>query len=102
MLARFLVLIIILATALVTLSACGSSSLEGTTWKGDTPISDFDMTLSFSSATQCKIGVLGPGGASATYVVQDDEITVNTPDNTYVFVRSGGTMTGGGLSLHKQ
>ena len=94
---RSMIDLLILATLLVTLAACGSSSLEGTTWKGANSVGD-EAILSFTSETECTLGVLGPG----TYSVEDDKVTVITADHTYIFTRLDDRMTGGDLRLYKQ
>ena len=91
----------------VALAACGSSSLNGTTWKDDSPIAigsgvSLATHIQFTSATQCAIGVLSGKGTPATYSVSGDQVTIRTTDLTYVFTRSGSTMTGAGMTLHKQ
>lgn len=91
----------------VALVACGSSSLNGTTWKDDSPIAigggvSLAMHVQFTSATECAIGALSGKGTPATYSVSGDQVTIRTTDLIYVFTRSGNTMTGAGMTLHKQ
>ena len=90
----------VLALIVITTVACGSG-LSGTTWKGGAPIGP-SITLKFTSSSDCTIGVIGPLGTSGTYSVSGDQVSVTTLSRTIVFTRSGDTMTGAGLTLHKR
>jgi hypothetical protein len=92
-----LVRVTVMAAVATVLMACGDAALGGPTWKGDTPVGD-GMTLKFTSDTECTMGVLGPNGAHVTYTVSDDQVTVSTTDDSYVFTRDGDKMTGGGAN----
>lgn len=94
---RSMIGLLALATLLITLSACGDSSLEGTTWKGANPVGD-EVLLTFTSATECTFGAIGPG----KYSVEGNTVTVTAGGHTYNFTRLDDSMTSGELKLHKQ
>jgi hypothetical protein len=97
------ILIIVLIVATLTLVACGHS-LKGTTWRGDGLLTG-NVALTFTTDTECQLGI-GKVGATGTYSVADDQVTVNVMNKTYVFTESNDSMTGHiygmSLTLNKQ
>ena len=97
------ILIIVIIVATLTLVACGHS-LKGTTWRGNGLLTG-NVTLTFTTESDCQIGI-GAVGATGTYSVAGDQVTVNVMKKTYVFTESGDSMTGRiygmSLTLNKQ
>lgn len=90
-------LLAVMAAVLLTLSACESESLAGTTWKGANAVGD-EVTIVFIDQTDCQFGALG----SATYTVSGNQVTVTAGEYEYVFFRDGDEMKGAGLRIFKQ
>lgn len=93
----------ILAAALL-LAACGGPSLEGTTWQGDGLVTG-NVTLTFMTDSDCQIGVRSVG-ATGTYSVDGDQVSVDVLKQNLEFTVDGDTMTGriygAALKLTKQ
>lgn len=81
----------ILACALL-LTACGGHSLKGSTWKGGGLLTG-NVSLTFVNDTKCQLGV-GSVGATGTYSVDKDNVSVSVLRKVYTFAIDGDTMTG--------
>jgi hypothetical protein len=74
------------------LTACGGHSLKGSTWKGNGLLTG-NVTLTFVNDTECQMGV-GSVGATGTYSVDNDNVSVSVLKKVYTFAIDGDTMTG--------
>lgn len=82
------------AAALVLLAGCtGAGSLSGTTWKGGN-LMDSNVSLAFTSASDCRLDTSFMGSGPCTYQAGGDQVAVTFDDQTYVFAIDQGTMTG--------
>lgn len=84
-------MILTILVAAVLLSACGHS-LKGSTWRGDGLVTG-NVTLTFVNDTECQLGV-GAVGATGTYSVSNDQVSVAVLKKVYTFTIDGDTMTG--------
>ena len=94
---QLMILLLVLAGAVVTLTACDSDTLVGTTWKGANSTGD-EITVEFLNETECDFGAMG----RATYTVEGDQVTITADGYDYVFTRSVNEMKGAGLRIFKQ
>jgi hypothetical protein len=92
-----MILLLALAAILVTVTACDSETLVGTTWKGANSTGD-EITIEFLNDSECDFGAMG----RATYTVEGDQVTVMASGYEYVFTRSVNEMKGAGLRIFKQ
>lgn len=89
---RLGVLIVIVVVATLSLAACGGHSLQGTTWRGNGLVTG-NVKLTFVNDTDCQFGI-GAVGATGTYSVAGDQVTVRVLQRTYVFTIADDSMTG--------
>lgn len=96
--------ILTILTAALLLVACGGPSLEGTTWQGDGLVTG-NVTITFMTDTECQVGIRSVG-ATGTYSVDGDQVSIDVLKQTFVLTVDGDTMSGriygASLTLTKQ
>ncbi len=83
-------ILIVLMAALP--AACGGPSMEGTTWKGDGLVTG-NVTFTFMTESECQVGIRSVG-ATGTYTVDGDQVSVDVLEQKLDFTVDGDTMTG--------
>ncbi|GEM_PF-4838813 len=84
--------ILFIVAAAVLVVGCGGPSLKGSTWQGDGLLTG-NVTLTFVTDTECQLGIRSVG-ATGTYSVAGDQVSVHVLKQNYAFTLDGDTMTG--------